>query len=109
MSEAPGAAKTDTTVPVARDARAPVRATEVRYRAVPRPAPQHARRAVFIEPGDTVRQGQTIGLLEVMKTFNRLVYQGDTVPKVAVVSAIVPADGDDVVRGDVILALKPAT
>ena len=68
-----------------------------------RPTPTEAP---FVNPGDTVRRGQTIGLLEVMKTFNRLVYQGDGLPEVAVVDAIAPADGDDVVRGEVILALS---
>jgi len=52
-----------------------------------------------------VQRGQTVGLLEVMKTFNRLVYQGDTLPEQATVEKIVPDEGDDVVRGDVILAL----
>ncbi|MBW1762694.1 MAG: hypothetical protein JRJ64_14580, partial [Deltaproteobacteria bacterium] len=51
------------------------------------------------------QRGQTVGLLEVMKTFNRLVYQGDTLPEQATVERIVPNEGDDVVRGDVILAL----
>ena len=69
-----------------------------------RPSPNEA---AFINAGDTIVRGQTIGLLEVMKTFNRLVYQGDALPKSAVVDAIVPADGDDVVRDDVILTLKP--
>jgi acetyl-CoA carboxylase biotin carboxyl carrier protein len=59
----------------------------------------------FIAVGDTVQQGQTVGLLEVMKTFNRLVYQGDGLPERAKVERIVPKEGDDVVRGDVILAL----
>jgi len=63
----------------------------------------------FVAAGDTVQHGQTIGLLEVMKTFNRLVYQGDAVPERATVDRIVPADGDDVVRGDVILALGSLT
>jgi hypothetical protein len=40
-----------------------------------------------------------------MKTFNRLVYQGDALPERAKVERIVPKEGDDVVRGDVILAL----
>ena len=60
----------------------------------------------FITTGDTVQHGQTIGLLEVMKTFNRLVYKGDSVPEHAIIERIVPNDGDDVVRGDVILALR---
>jgi acetyl-CoA carboxylase biotin carboxyl carrier protein len=59
----------------------------------------------FVAVGDTVQQGQTVGLLEVMKTFNRLVYQGDALPERAKVERIVPKEGDDVVRGDVILAL----
>lgn len=61
----------------------------------------------FVNDGDTVRKGQTIGLLEVMKTFNRLVYQGDRLPDQAIVQRVAPNDGDDVVRGDVILALQP--
>jgi acetyl-CoA carboxylase biotin carboxyl carrier protein len=60
----------------------------------------------FVSVGDIVQRGQTIGLLEVMKTFNRLVYQGDTLPEQATVENIVPNEGDDVVRGDVILALR---
>jgi acetyl-CoA carboxylase biotin carboxyl carrier protein len=59
----------------------------------------------FVAVGDTVQHGQTVGLLEVMKTFNRLVYQGDGLPERAKVERIVPKEGDDIVRGDVILAL----
>ena len=62
----------------------------------------------FVAAGDTVQQGQTVGLLEVMKTFNRLVYQGDALPERAKVAEIVPSEGDDVVRGDAIFALEPA-
>ncbi|MEM7433895.1 MAG: biotin/lipoyl-containing protein [Myxococcota bacterium] len=60
----------------------------------------------FVEPGHTIRHGQTVGLLEVMKTFNRLVYQGDGLPESAVVAAVLPKDGDDVVRGDALLTLE---
>lgn len=60
----------------------------------------------FVSAGDTVRRGQTVGLLEVMKTFNRLVYQGDALPDAAKVEKVVPNEGDDVVRDDVILALR---
>jgi acetyl-CoA carboxylase biotin carboxyl carrier protein len=68
-----------------------------------RPSPVEAP---FVSAGDIVRRGQTVGLLEVMKTFNRLVYQGDALPDEAKVEKIVPNEGDDVVRGDVILALR---
>ena len=67
-----------------------------------RPSPEEPP---FVTPGDTVTRGQTIGLLEVMKTFNRLVYDGDALPEKAKVLDIVPADGDDVTRGDPILRL----
>ncbi len=59
----------------------------------------------FVSAGDTVTHGQTVGLLEVMKTFNRLVYEGDGLPTSAIVERIVPTDGDDVVRADPILLL----
>jgi len=60
----------------------------------------------FVSAGDIVKRGQTLGLLEVMKTFNRLVYQGDALPDAAKVVRVVPSEGDDVVRGDVILSLR---
>jgi biotin carboxyl carrier protein len=60
----------------------------------------------FVSDGDIVKRGQTLGLLEVMKTFNRLVYEGDSLPDAAKVEKVVPNEGDDVVRGDVILALR---
>lgn len=63
----------------------------------------------FVAAGDTVQSGQTVGLLEVMKTFNRLVYQGDELPGQARVDKVVPAEGADVVRGDVILLLAPSS
>lgn len=63
----------------------------------------------FVSAGDVVHRGQTVGLLEVMKTFNRLVYQGDGLPESATVEKVVPNEGDDVVRGDAILALRSST
>ena len=71
-----------------------------------RPSPNEP---AFVSAGDTVQRGQTIGLLEVMKTFNRLVYEGDSLPENATIERIVPSDGDDVVRGDVVLALQPSS
>lgn len=70
-----------------------------------RPSPSESP---FLSVGDSVQRGQTIGLLEVMKTFNRLVYQGESLPERATVKAIVPREGADVVRGDVILLLSPS-
>ena len=70
-----------------------------------RPSPNEP---VFVSVGDSVSHGQTVGLLEVMKTFNRLVYQGEDLPGTATVAHIVPSDGDDVLRGDPILLLEPS-
>lgn len=71
-----------------------------------RPSPQEAR---FVQEGDAIAKGQTIGLLEVMKTFNRLVYQGDALPEHARVVQIVPEDGADVMRGDALLRIDAHT
>lgn len=70
-----------------------------------RPAPD---KPVFVKAGDTIHKGQAIGLLEVMKTFNRVLYEGDELPDTAKVVEVVPADGDDINRGDAILILSPS-
>lgn len=67
-----------------------------------RPAPD---KPLFVKAGDTITKGQAIGLLEVMKTFNRVLYEGDELPDTAKVVEVVPADGDDINRGDTILIL----
>ncbi len=69
-----------------------------------RPAPD---KPVFVEAGDVVEPGHAIGLLEVMKTFNRLVLGGELPPRVRIV-AVVAEDGADVERGEVLLRLEPA-
>lgn len=70
-----------------------------------RPSPD---KPVFVKAGDTITKGQAIGLLEVMKTFNRVLYEGDELPDTAKVVEVVPADGDDINRGDAILILSPS-
>lgn len=68
-----------------------------------RPGPD---RPAFVEVGDEITVGQTVCLLEVMKTFNRVSYGGKGVPERARVKAVVPADEDDLSAGDVILVLE---
>lgn len=68
-----------------------------------RPAPDQPP---FVSPGDTVKVGQTVALLEVMKTFNRLTYGGDGMPETAKVVAVVPENESDLDQGDVILRLE---
>lgn len=62
----------------------------------------------FVKVGDTLTQGQTVALLEVMKTFNRVLYGGAGLPERARVKAIVPAEESDVQSGSVLIELEPA-
>jgi acetyl-CoA carboxylase biotin carboxyl carrier protein len=58
----------------------------------------------FVKVGDTIDEGQTVCLLEVMKTFNRVTYSGAK----ARVLEIAVADEADVDQGAVLLRLEPA-
>lgn len=69
-----------------------------------RPAPD---RDAFVNVGDTIEEGHTIGLLEVMKTFTRLTYGGSGLPSPAKVVRIVPTDEDDLSANDPILEVEP--
>jgi len=62
----------------------------------------------FVEAGDEVGPGTTVCLIEVMKTFNRVVYGGGGLPERARVIAVVPKDESDLDAGDIILQLEPA-
>ena len=64
-----------------------------------RPAPD---KPAFVSAGTELVAGTTICLLEVMKTFHRLTYDGEP----ARVKAVLVADGDDVNAGDPLLALE---
>ncbi|MCA9650056.1 MAG: hypothetical protein H6712_18140 [Myxococcales bacterium] len=70
-----------------------------------RPAPDQP---AFVSVGDVIEAGQTVALLEVMKTFNRVTYGGEGLPARARVLTIGPRDEDDVDEGDVLLSLEPA-
>ena len=62
-------------------------------------------RPPFVAAGDTLQQGATICLLEVMKTFHRVTYSGEP----AMVKTVLVADGADVNQGDPLLALADAS
>jgi acetyl-CoA carboxylase biotin carboxyl carrier protein len=62
----------------------------------------------LIEEGQLLEKGHPVGLLEVMKTFTRLTYEGPGLPDRARVIRIVPADGEDVDAGDILVDLEPA-
>jgi acetyl-CoA carboxylase biotin carboxyl carrier protein len=63
----------------------------------------------LIEVGTVVRQGQAVGLIEVMKTFSRLHYpgSGEGLPEQARVKAILVRDEEDVAAGDALFELEP--
>jgi acetyl-CoA carboxylase biotin carboxyl carrier protein len=71
-----------------------------------RPAPG---KPPFLEIGDVVESGQTVGLLEVMKTFTRIHYGGPGLPDPAVVIELVAADGEEVEEGAVLVLVEPVT
>jgi acetyl-CoA carboxylase biotin carboxyl carrier protein len=68
-----------------------------------RPTPD---RPAFVEVGQILERGQTIGLLEVMKTFTRINYDDPKLPARAKVVAMLAIDQGDLGRGDPILELE---
>ena len=69
-----------------------------------RPSPD---KPPFVEVGDEVSFGQTIALLEVMKTFNRITYGGSGLPTAAKIKAILAKDESDVDEGTPLFELEP--
>lgn len=66
-----------------------------------RPSPD---KPPFVTVGMELATGTTVCLLEVMKTFNRITYDGER----ARVKELLVAEGADVNAGDPLLALEPA-
>ena len=62
----------------------------------------------FVELGQTVRTGQALGLVEVMKTFNQVLYGGPDLPDVATVVEIRAEDGQEIRAGQVLLLVREA-
>jgi biotin carboxyl carrier protein len=64
----------------------------------------------FVEAGEEIRAGKTIGLLEVMKTFSPIKWiPAPGNPQTAVVGDYRIADGDDVEDSQPLLNLKPSS
>ncbi|NIM01337.1 MAG: hypothetical protein GTN89_10940 [Acidobacteria bacterium] len=68
-----------------------------------RPTPDAAP---FADIGSTIRRGQPVGLIEVMKTFNHVLFEGDGLPEAAVVVEYLVADGQAVTAGSAILRFE---
>jgi len=67
-----------------------------------RPSPD---KPAFVTAGAELATGTTVCLLEVMKTFHRVVYGGADLPPRVKVREVLVADGADVNAGDPLLAL----
>jgi acetyl-CoA carboxylase biotin carboxyl carrier protein len=58
---------------------------------------------MLVEEGDIVEAGQTVGLIEVMKTYHEV-----TAPAAGRVTKVIAEDGASVEFGDLLMALDPA-
>lgn len=68
-----------------------------------RPAPD---KDPFIEVGQIIEVGKTVGLLEIMKTFARVQFQGPKIPKKAKIVEVLAEDDDELATGDAILRFE---
>ncbi|MCA9685623.1 MAG: hypothetical protein KC457_25820 [Myxococcales bacterium] len=71
-----------------------------------RPSPD---KPAFVEVGQVLTRGQTIGVLEVMKTFTRITYDDARLPSPAKVMEILAGDQADLGSGEPILRVEPAS
>ena len=60
----------------------------------------------YVAVGTRVTAGQPIGLIEVMKTFNPIVYGGAGLPESAEVVEILAGDGQEVRAGQILVTLR---
>lgn len=68
-----------------------------------RPAPDAE---AFVQIGGVIEVGQSVAVLEVMKTFNRVQYGGAGMPQRARILAILAQDGEDVRSGDPLFEIE---
>jgi len=69
-----------------------------------RPSPQEPP---FVAVGQCVRRGATIGLIEVMKTFNPIQFEGVGWPEQAEIVELRAGEGQEVRSGDILLVARP--
>jgi biotin carboxyl carrier protein len=62
----------------------------------------------FVAVGATVRAGEAVGLVEVMKTFNQIAYGGAGLPEQAKVVEVRCADGEEIHAGQLLVVVAPA-
>ena len=66
-------------------------------------------KAAFVSVGEVISEGQTLCMLEVMKTFNRVTYGGAGLPARAKIIAVLAVDEADVNAGDALLRIEAAS
>ena len=79
------------------DIRSPIPGTFYR-----RPSPDEP---VYKEVGDTVAAGDVVGLVEVMKTFNQILFGGPGFPEEGTVTEIRAEDGEEVESGQILVVV----
>ena len=62
----------------------------------------------FVSPGDRVTAGVTLGLVEVMKTFNPVHYGGIGAPANGIVEAVEVGDQQEISAGQVLFVIRDA-
>lgn len=62
----------------------------------------------YVEEGDEVGAGATLGLVEVMKSFNQITYGGPALPERGVVVKILVEDSAEVSHGQPLFLIRPA-
>jgi acetyl-CoA carboxylase biotin carboxyl carrier protein len=86
---------------LAADTRAVVSPTDgVFYR---KPSPDAAP---FVQVGGRVKRGQPVGLVEVMKTFNQILYDGPGFPEEAEVVEIRAEDAQEIGVGEILIVVR---
>lgn len=63
----------------------------------------------YVEAGDTVEPGRTLGLIEAMKSFNAVAYGGPGLPQRAVIEEIRASDASEVRQGTVLFVIRGAS
>ena len=65
-----------------------------------------AEAAPFVESGARIRSGQPLGLVEVMKTFNQVLYGGPELPDEATIVEVRCGDAEEVRAGQVLFVVR---
>lgn len=68
-----------------------------------RPTPEEP---TYVNVGDEVKKGQVLGLVEVMKTFNQILYLGDDLPDTGKVKEICVEDGGEVQDKQILFVIE---